>query len=129
MPTFLHALNYTLRFLNHQIIGANPAWEGNGFRMTGNACYVLCSQSCIDFAKVQEDARIQFDLSAVKEEGNGDVREETCVKHENGVVKVEHVVKVENSVKNEYDDDVYDDDDEDHNDGDDDDDDDEVQIL
>ena len=105
MPTFFHALNYTLKFLNQQIIGANPAWEGNGFRVTGNACYVLCSQSCIDFAKVQEDARIQFNLE-LKEEENGDVKEE------NGV-------KVKNEVKNEYDDESYDDDD----------DDDEVQIL
>lgn len=126
MPTFLHALNYTLCFLNHQIIGANPAWEGNGFRVTGNACYVLCSQSCIDFAKVQEDAKIQFNLDAVKEEENGDVKEETRVKIENGVVKVEIGVNEENDVKNEYDDENYDDDDKDDNDGDDDD---EVQIL
>ena len=44
--------------------------------MTGNACYVLCTQSCIDFAKVQEDAKIEFQRSLNQEEGGGDENDE-----------------------------------------------------
>lgn len=64
-------LCFILISLFYQIIGANPAWEGNGFRVSGNACYVLCTQSCIDFAKVQEDAKVAFELKKSSEEIEG----------------------------------------------------------
>lgn len=32
---------------------------------------MLCTQSCIDFAKVQEDAKIAFELKKSSEEGEG----------------------------------------------------------
>lgn len=67
----LKSLPFILISMLNQIIGANPAWEGNGFRVSGNACYVLCTQSCIDFAKVQEDAKAVFELSRSSEEGGG----------------------------------------------------------